>query len=241
MATNPLPATVERRLRAQIQIQQRLARELERNKQAQQKPPFVTISRQYGCQAFELAKALSERLKAEFPDYEYVIYDKMLLSILAEQDEMLSEMANVMSRHTKSEIDDWVDSTFSGKPSELKVYRALARTQAILASAGACILIGRGSALTTRYVPAGIHVRLIAPLEWRIDTLRNDPGYDDIADRETIERLDREREGFVRKYLGLDVTALNHYDIVFNNERVATNEQALTLSELVKSRWNRVA
>ncbi len=239
MAVDHLPAAIERRLRVQIQILQRLATKDERDKQVVTIPPFVTISRQFGCQAFDLSKALSEMLKVEFPDYEYVVYDKKLLTILAEHDEILSEMVRALSKRTKTEIDDWVDSTFSRKPSELKVYRALARTQVILASAGACILIGRGSALTTRHLDSGIHVRLIAPLRWRINALMTVPDREDVANRETIERYDRDREGFVRKYQGIDITDISNYDLVFNNEKLNTDEQATILTELIKSRWNK--
>lgn len=237
MAKDHLPPAIERRMRAQIQILQRLASKDERDRQATNKPPFVTISRQFGCKAFELSQALSEMLKTEFPDYEYVVYDKKLLAILADHDEILSEMVNALSKRTKTEMDDWLDSTFSGKPSELKVYRHLARTQVILASAGACILIGRGGALTTRHLDSGIHVRLIAPLEWRINALMSVPDRKDVASREIIERYDREREGFVRKYSGLDVTDAANYDLVFNNEKLGANEQAMILAELIKSRW----
>ncbi len=239
MAKDTFPASIERRMRAQIQVLHRLAKKDELGMQAENKPPFVTISRQFGCRAFDLSEALSAKLKAEFPNYDYVIYDKKLLETLGDHDEMLAEMIHALSKSTKTEMEDWLDSTFSGKPLEFKVYRHLAKTQVTLASAGACILIGRGGALTTRHLDSGIHVRLVAPIQWRINTLNSVPDRKEVISRDTIERYDKERDGFVRKYLGLDITAATNYDLVFNNEKLSTSEQAAILVDLIKIRWEK--
>lgn len=238
MAKSPLPPAIERRMRARIQIWQRLANKDERDRQAEQKPPFLTISRQFGCTAFELSKALAAGLETIFPEVSFEVYDRKLLELLADDDEMLSEMVNSFSKRTKTEMNDWLDSTFSGKPPELKVYRHLARTQVTLASAGSCILIGRGGALTTRHLKNGIHIRMIAPINWRIEELKKIPERRDSTTRDVVERYDREREGFVRKYMGIDITDPVNYDLVLNNEKLTTNEQASLVISLVKSRWD---
>ena len=57
---DPLPARVEQRIDAQLAVAERLRGHLPAA--ASGTAPYVTISRQYGCEAMELAELLAPRL-----------------------------------------------------------------------------------------------------------------------------------------------------------------------------------
>jgi len=93
MAKAFLPVGVETRLKAQREIWHRLAMSDEKEKQATQSVPFVTISRQYGCMAYALADGLAQRLDAEFPEWNFTIYDRKTLEMMAENESIKADVA----------------------------------------------------------------------------------------------------------------------------------------------------
>ena len=51
---------------------------------------------------------------------------------------------------------------------KFKVYRRVASTIRALAGAGRAVIVGRGGAFITADLAAGIHVRIVAPAEFRV-------------------------------------------------------------------------
>jgi cytidylate kinase len=117
------------------------------------------------------------------------------------------------------------------------VFHSLARTLCTIASLGQAILVGRGGFAITRKIPDGIHVRLIASIEWRIENLRGYPGRAHEANTRFVKQADRERESFVGKYLGVDPGDPGLYHLVLNNEMLTVDEQAELIAGLVVGRY----
>lgn len=240
MATSFLPASVEMRLKAQMEIWHRLAMSDEREKQAIQPAPFVTISRQYGCMAYSLADCLAQRLNAEFPEWDFTIYDRKILEMMVDDERCTAEVINSLSERTRGVIEDWVGHLLAGRPPEIRVYHHLATTLCSIAALGQAILIGRGGAAITRKIPTGIHVRLIAPIDWRIENLRNYPDRANETRIEVVKQADKERENFVRKYLGVEVNDPELYHLIMNNQFLTMEEQVEIIVKLVQEKYRKV-
>jgi hypothetical protein len=236
MAKSLLPAGVENRLKAQVEYRHRLAKRDAGEKEVAQPAPFITISRQFGCNAYALAERLAQRLNAEFPGWDCTIYDRKLLEVLAESEAITADIINSLSERTRGLIADWVDHIVAGKPPETQVFRHLARTFCSIAALGQAILIGRGGAAITRRIPTGIHVRLTAPIEWRIDNLKQNPDRTSDTSMETVKQADKERESFVRKYLGVDAHDPELYHLILNNQLLTMKEQVEIIVTLVQGK-----
>lgn len=203
MARATLPVNVERRLHAQSEIRATLDR-LERQRETETQAPFVTLSRQYGCNAYELAESLAERLTITVPATEYTVYDRKTVEMLAEE-ESVGSFVDTLNERSRGMIEDWVAHMMVDRPPDIRVFKHLAETVCSIASLGQSIIVGRGGAAITSRIPNGIHVRLVAPLEWRIENLKGRyPDQESTA--KEVERADKEREGFVQRYMGVDVT-----------------------------------
>lgn len=236
MAQPPLPLGVERRLRAQVEFQRRLALLDEERERVPQAGPFITISRQYGCMAYALAERLAQRFDAEFSGWNFTIYDRKILDVLAERESFTADVINSLSERTRGVIEEWADFLIAGRPSEVQVLRHLVRTLCSVAALGQAILIGRGSAVITRKLPLGIHLRLIAPLEWRVENLKKYPERAHEASVEFVKKADRERERFTRKYLGVDTNDPQLYHLILNNQFLTMDEQVEIIAALVREK-----
>ena len=226
--------SVDDRIRAQVEIWRRQAYAPEEAERAEPAPVFLTLSRQFGCHAFALAEAVVRRIEVRTGEV-FEIFDRKLLEEISGRRDVASRLIESLTERTRSEVEDWVVGLFSGAESEMSAYRRLARTVCAIATKGRCILIGRGSAVLTRDLPGGIHVRLVAPVEWRVRTLKLHPHPNVPAEREAVLRMDLERESFIRKYLGADVNDPTLYHLVLNNARLSIGRQAELILHLIET------
>lgn len=236
MLRRHLPPGVEARLKGQAEIWQRMARYGDMQKRAVRARPFITISREYGCMAYRLGERLAEALNAQHPESHYTVFDREALEALVADDAIRHDVINSLSERTRGVIEDWVRRLIADTRPESRIYRHLAETLCSIAAGGDAIIIGRGGAAITRQMPGGIHVRLIAPIEWRIQNLRNYPGRAGEANREFVKQADREREQFVRKYLGVDPTDPSLYHLILNNRLLDVGDQVAAIAATVRRR-----
>jgi cytidylate kinase len=99
---------------------------------------------------------------------------------------------------------------------------------------GKTIIIGRGGAILTAGIPAGFHLRLIAPLEWRIKRVMEIFEIDRQTAEKKVARMDKEREKFLRKYLNTDPANVYFYHIILNNAKMTTEVMVNAVLEGMK-------
>src|SRR5258708_12368140 len=95
----------------------------------------------------------------------------------------------------------------------------------LLGAQGKCVLVGPGAAhalpaLTT------LRVRLIAPLEHRIETMGRILGVSRREAERHVETTERERLQFIRSHFVTDPTDPLNYDLVLNSARLTVAECA---------------
>lgn len=229
MARTHLPPSIQRRMQAQQEVLERLASYEEPAGAAP--APFVTISRQYGCGAFAIAERLADRLNRDGPGWRFSVIDPKALE--ASETEIGERIIEGLSERTRSTIEDWIGQLVARRPPEVRVFSHLARSLCSIAARGETILIGRGGAAITRRLTNGVHIRLVAPLAWRISHLKQLPDRAHEAIPSFIRQADRERESFVRKYLGVDINDPDLYDLTLNARRVSEDEQVDLIVRLV--------
>ncbi|MCL2646601.1 MAG: cytidylate kinase-like family protein [Phycisphaerales bacterium] len=177
--------------------------------------PFVTISRQAGAGGYTLGTLLAERLNGlEYaearlgslnetqPPPPWQCLDRELVERIARDHHLSAGLIDSLqhSSHT------WIGEFFGGlshtdnQPSELAVFRRVAETVRALAEAGHVLLVGLGSVFMTRDMPGGVHVRLVAPLEYRVRTMAKKHNLSESHARAMVENLDAGRDSFYRQY-----------------------------------------
>jgi cytidylate kinase len=146
---------------------------------------ILTISREYGSGGREIGRAVAERLG-------YAYEDRVsLLASLRAADPRWERFGDEYDEHAPSvwERFDW---SFRG-------YAALLQRHLLeAAAADRVVIVGRGGAFLLAGVPTALHVRIVAPLAARIERIMRREHADHDSVRRLIERVDRERAGFIR-------------------------------------------
>jgi len=187
--------------------------------------PFITISRQFGCGAFPLAEAIAaEMMSRNSEESPWAVYDQALVKKIADDHKLSESVVNSLGNKMRSEIEESVLGLLKHFTPELKIYRSLAATIRALALHGRVIIVGRGGAILTRDMPGALHLRLIAPLEWRVEQTAVRLKISVEKAQEHVSTMDAEREAYIKKYLGADIEDPVNYHLLFNNARMNTTQ-----------------
>lgn len=198
--------------------------------------PFVTISREFGCQANELSELLNKELLKRNHNWQKV--NKEILNNAGTELKMHPDkIKQVISDSSRGMLDEALDS-LSAKyyKSDRKIRRTIADVVTTFAKEGNVIIIGRGGASITQDIPNGLHIRLAAPSSWRMQA---------IMDRRKLKRedaikliasMDHKRFKLQRDYMkGVhDFDSL--FDIKFNCAKVSLEEITQIIIQLMEKR-----
>jgi len=185
---------------------------------------IITISRQSGCEANEVARILCQKLN-------YQLLNKELMMDLAK--ELRQEPSQAEETPTSSKAAAWLErvlnpfynpndplyvdqkeiSFASGQPLTIRQVREL--IQAAYAR-GNIVIVGRGSQVILAGKPDVLHVRLIGSPEKRIQMWqkRESLSYDEAKKR--MEKRDRAHVDFVKNYFDADITRQEWYDLIIS-------------------------
>lgn len=194
------------------------------------KLPFITISREHGCPAEEIAKLLETKLnhhlKTDNSKKWKIISKEIMEQAAHELNVDTSRIKKVVSEEKRGAIDEILNS-FSEKyyKSDRKIVNTIASTIIDFARLGNVIIIGRNGAGITNELPNGLHVRLLAPLEWRIKKLLENGFYNNEEEaRFHAEDIDYNRNLYLKsKIVNEPVFGIYYNTQIFNAEEIANS------------------
>ena len=182
--------------------------------------PFITLSREFGCEgrllADRLVEILNERCRPTVP---WVSYDHEVIDRVARELRLSRAIVESLDGQRRDEMSELFNAILNVKVDEALIFRKMAEVIRSLAAHGNTVLVGRGSYLITQDLKTGLHVRLMAPRAWRVARLAADRA---IAVRDA-ERLvlegERERARFHATFFVQSPDHPFHHDLVIDNSR----------------------
>ena len=199
--------------------------------------PFITISRQAGIDGAALAHRLAQHLNTPTPERPWTVFDHELVNKVDADHNISVQLVEMLERANRT----WVEDLFSGmsladrhEPSELKIFRSLVSTVRALAQAGLTILVGRGGFMITHDMPAGIHLRLVAPLEHRIRTIMRIHNETHTQAAQRLQRLDEERAAFLHQHWPDRQPAPELFTLTLNAGMLSEEQMAACVLTLLK-------
>lgn len=147
------------------------ARYYEQKSKTAKTGPFITISRQTGCGATDVADHLIKLFNKRGQKWKMInkeILDESARKLKFEKQKLSHDY--FLKRGTF--MDEVIKAlTMRYYVSDRKIRNTIADVIKFEAGKGQVIIIGRAGVVTTAQVPGGLHVRLGAPLDWRIETI----------------------------------------------------------------------
>jgi len=182
--------------------------------------PFITLSREFGCEALPLAQRLVEILNERCrPSFPWTAYDREMLDKVADELNIRRTVVDALDGERRDEMSELFDNIINRKVPDALVVRKLAEVIRSLAIHGHSILIGRGSALVTQDLKTGLRVRLIAPRDWRVLKIGTDRNVTRREAEKIVEEGERQRSNYLATFFVIDQENPFHPDLVIDNSR----------------------
>jgi hypothetical protein len=198
--------------------------------------PAVTISRQAGCGAHIIAENLTALLQKSAAENEppWTVFDRNLMEKVLQDHNLPSRLARFLPEDRMTELQDIADELFGLRPASWTMVQQTGETILKLAEIGNVILIGRGGNIITAKLPNVLHVRLVSPLEKRIEHARGFYGLTRRAAREFCLREDTGRRRYLKKYFKADTDDPLLYHLTLNTGLVSFEEAARLIAEAAR-------
>ncbi|MEN9975374.1 MAG: hypothetical protein RLZZ282_1380 [Verrucomicrobiota bacterium] len=196
--------------------------------------PAVTVSRQTGAGAMVVAEELAEFFQRREPgSCRWMIFDKNLAEKVLEEHKLPKEIAQFMPEDRVSTIQDAVEEILGLHPSSRTLRQLTTETMQHLAGLGHVILIGRAANIITQQMPNVFHVRLVAPLDQRVQRVMTLRQLDHQAALRVVQQSDLGRARYLKNHFHSNIDDNLQYDLVINTGRIPHPEVARLIGDAV--------
>ncbi|MCK9613531.1 MAG: cytidylate kinase family protein [Bacteroidales bacterium] len=203
--------------------------------------PFITISREFGCPAKEIAgKIIKELNQADEKLTNRKPWSFISKELLQKASKELNietgRIIKVLNDKERSSIDEILNA-LSEKHyySDRKILKTIDRVIMDFASKGNVIIIGRGGMAVTRSMKMGFHIRLFAPVEWRVEQLMKTGTYKtkEIA-LSASRKIDFKRNTLLKIKSSRNLDFEDHFDVYYNCKYLSIDEITSSIIHLLQ-------
>ena len=203
-------------------------------------PPhrFVTVSRQAGAGGRTFARQLVERLNVLPHDRLWSCWDQELVEKVSEDHGIEKAIVAKLEDAPHNWLEEMFENVSSAEakrhPDEFMVYRRVAMTVQALAEAGNAVIVGRGSVFVAHGIAGGLHVRLVAPVAWRVENVARRDGIDRKQAAAKVAQIDRSREMFYKRHWPDRKLTPEEFTVTFNSERLTVGQMVQAVLPLLQ-------
>jgi cytidylate kinase len=187
--------------------------------------PVITISREVGCNGVKLANLIVAKLNATNPDNNWKVISKEVFHQSAIELKMHPDEVRKILHQTESFTFNDILKAFGDKnyKTDKTIRKTMKRVIRQIANEGHCIIVGRAGHIISQDIKNALHIRLIAPLDYRIETIMHNNHLDRQEAIDFIDKVEKERITFRNAILQGD-TSHEMFDITFNRAAFSDEE-----------------
>ncbi len=195
--------------------------------------PFITISRETGCNATAIAQDLVKALNQYGKKWQYV--NKEILQESAHRLHLNeSKIEYVLESEARTHLDEILGALSNRYYKSDKIVRkTLSQVLRHFATAGNMVIVGRAGVATTRDIPNGLHIRLVAPYEWRVNSLKKRKAFENVNVKAFIKEHDEKKKRLIEQFYGKKFHEV-YFDLTLNREAFASQQIIELIIEAMK-------
>jgi cytidylate kinase len=186
--------------------------------------PSITLSREAGSGAVTIAQMLVERLNATAgapkESVSWTVFDSNLAKQVLLDHQLPERLERFMVEDARLPVETIVEELLGLHPTPWIFVQQTTRTILRLARLGRVILVGRGAEVVTKRLPYVFHVRLVAPLEKRVEQGAHYYNLTATDAAKKVREEDQARRRYLRRYFDADIDDPLLYDLVINTGRL---------------------
>jgi cytidylate kinase len=181
--------------------------------------PFVTISREYGCPSKLIAKMLENALNRKLLPVKGPRWSSLNKEIVLEAARELNlnptKVNSIFNTEYLGDLEDVFASFSSNYKSNRRIQKTIREVVKSFVRNGYIIIVGRGGVAITQGCPNALHIRLQAPLEWRISKIIERYELSPSEALRRISDIDKKRTTLIEQFLGKKFDA-SLFDLIYN-------------------------
>jgi cytidylate kinase len=182
---------------------------------------ILTIEREYGSGAAEIARKLADRLGWKL--WDQLLTDEIARHMKCGADEIKKHGERIDPLYYRL-LKSFLRGSFEGNLNAPEMQMADAEgirrvaEQLVMAAAdeGNAVIVGRGSAYYLRDRSDSFHVFVYAPFEERVRRLQQE-GKSEQEATKLAETVDRDRAEFIKQYFGIEWPARHFFHLMINS------------------------
>jgi len=203
--------------------------------------PYVSISRDFGCTANviaqKLSKELNKRNKAQGINKKWNWINKVILEESAKALELSPSKIEYVFQSRKKTMMDEIVSAMSTRyyKSDKKIRKTIIEVIRSIAMTGNVIIVGRGGIAFKKDNPKSLHIKLTAPVDWRVDHISKNYKKSKKEALKYVMDVDKERKFLIDSFMGFD-TDCSIFDLIFNRQSMKDDEIVNTILNIMDKR-----
>jgi len=204
--------------------------------------PVITISRLTGCDGREVAAALMAQLNLRYNTNKWRWIDKDIIYHAAHELKTdTNRVENYYQGMTMNDMSEMI-MAFSGSfVSDSSVKKAIREVVLSIAREGHAVIIGRGGVAITRDMTNALHIRLVAPLYWRVENVMKKKGMIIEKAEEYVIETDEKRNKMIVSFLDKKPQALDYlFDSTLNRSSFSIDQLSALILDMYESKLGKM-
>jgi cytidylate kinase len=211
------------------------------NKPPTEDGPVITISRQTGCDARQVAENVVNNLNGRYGITKWRWIDKDIIYKIAE--ELNTDALRVENFYKGIELSDVSEMimAFSGNfISDSRVKKAIREVVLVMCKEGHLVLVGRGGVSIAHNIMDSLHIRLVAPFYWRVDNVMKKKNMNIEAAEEFVVDTDEKRFNLIQTFLDKKPQSIDYlFDGTINRSSFTIQETADIITTMYEKKISR--
>jgi cytidylate kinase len=200
--------------------------------------PVITISRLTGCDGREVAAALAALLNLRYNTNKWRWIDKDIIYHAAH--ELKTDTNRVETYYQGMTMNDMSEMimAFSGSfVSDSSVKKAIREVVLSIAREGHAVIIGRGGVAITRDMTNALHIRLVAPIYWRVENVMKKKGMIIEKAEEYVIETDEKRNKMILSFLDKKPQAIDYlFDSTLNRSSFSIDQLSALILDMYEAK-----
>jgi cytidylate kinase len=214
--------------------------------------PVITISKEHGAGGKQISQNIARALS-------YELVDKAMIVKVAQNAKVTAEKVEKYDQEGYDSMSKYLNnmllanpSLYSGLGFELPMAgpgmlpagydffdaeQYLKFTQTVmenLYNKGNVVLVGRGSQVFLSDRPGCLHLKISAPLDYRIKRVMEKKGITEKEAKDVIHKRDKARSSYIRDFYQQDWNDVSLYHLIVNTAKMKTEAIVATVKEAIK-------
>lgn len=203
--------------------------------------PVITISRDFGCFAGIIAENLVNKInklnEESYQKSRWSVISKEILEKSAEElntnFDKISHIFDAQKRKALQDLSEsFIKNFYVSDRLIIKTIKNIIRTYSI---EGNVVIVGRAASIIANDIKRSLHIKLIAPIEYRINQIQKNLNVTNKKAKEMIDDIDNKRKLFNEFFSG-SKQEINYYDLIINREKFSEDQIEDIIINLAKEK-----